>query len=212
LNLKKSINFEENLDDKKNPNYSLNILNKECYILSFYEKIFLISLKYLEIIATYNLHFNLHFNIKSVFVSSNSNIILMFKKLREEKMTMPIYKLYKKELKFVGKKEYNNKKIIDIREINEKGDHILLTNSYLNFNFKNGEKKISKLYYIKNINKKNNKNIKKDYSMFKMKKENYNENYFLNDNDDNDYDEEYYFYYSDDFSPIPNPHPNPYLI
>ena len=193
LNLKKVINYEENLDSSTYSDFFLNILNKECYILSIDGKVLLISAKYLEIITIYNLHIN----IGSIFVLSNSNRILIlndslnFLKRNHdynENRIMSIYKLDKKELKYVGKKEYINKEIFDIKEINEKGDQILVTNSLLYFNFKGGVKKISKLYYIKNINNERNKNIKKDYSMLKNKKKNYSNNNFLYDDEDDYFD------------------------
>ena len=198
LNLKKSINFEE-IVDLSYPHYSINILNKENYIISFNEKICLISAKYLEIITIYNLHIY----IWSIFVPNNSNRILIvndplnFKKENykyNENRIMSIYKLCRKELKYVGKEEYINKEIFDIKEINEKGDHILVTNSLLDFNFKDGVKKISNIYHIKDKNNENNKNIKKVYSMFKTKKKNLNKNKYLYDEYDyyyDDYDYEY---------------------
>ena len=208
LKVKKSINFDENIDFNGFPDYYLNILNKECYILSFNDKIYLISAKYLEIITIYNLHIY----IESIFVLDNSNRILILNNSNRililnssldffqqnyeynKDRIMSIYKFYKKELKYVGKENYINEEIFDIKEINKKGDHILVTNSLVSFNFKGGLKKISNIYHIKNRNNENNKNIKKDYSMFKTKKINLNIiNKYL-------YDEYYNYYdYYDDY-------------
>jgi len=61
----------------------------------------------------------------------------------------------------------NNNRIIDIKEINDKDDHIIAIKTILDF--KISKKEISRLSYVKNINNENDKNIKKDYLSFKMK-------------------------------------------
>ena len=162
FNLKKIINYEEN-GERFIKNASMKILNKEYYIL-FHIKILLISAKYLEIVNVYEMNFNFSSN----FVLNNSNRILLLNK--EE---MRVYKFYQNELKYVGKQIYINNKIIDVIEINEKGEHIIIMNSFLNFNLDILGKEISEIFYIKNINNKNNKKIIKDYSMIIIKKDKY---------------------------------------
>ena len=181
FNLKKIINFEEDSNVSMTESYFLTILNKECYLVSYYKKVFLISIKYLEIVTTYNLDFY----EQTVFIPYNSNRIISFSD--ERNVTMCIYKFHRNEIKFVEKKQNINKNLVFGTNLNDKGDHLLITSTNLKFNF-GGVKKISRIVFIRNINNKSNKNIKKDYSMFKTKKNVYRGNYI---NDD--------IYYYDDY-------------
>ena len=181
FNLKKIINFEEDSNGSMSESYFLTILNKECYLVSYYKKVFLISIKYLEIVTTYNLDFY----EQTVFIPYNSNRIISFSD--ERNVTMCIYKFHRNEIKFVEKKQNINKNLVFGTNLNDKGDHLLITSTNLKFNF-GGVKKISRIVFIRNINNKSNKNIKKDYSMFKTKKNVYRGNYI---NDD--------IYYYDDY-------------
>jgi hypothetical protein len=187
LNLKKVINFEEDSKGLVSRDWFLTILNKEFYIVIYYKKVILISIKYLEIITIYDLDFYEH----TVFIPYNSNRIISFSD--ERNATMYIYKFHRNVIKFVEKKENINKDLVWATSLNDKGDHLLITSMYLNFNINNGGKEISKLFFIRNINNKRNKNIKKDYSMFKTDKNVYLGNY-INDNDyyDDDYKREHY--------------------
>ena len=187
LNLKKVINFEEDSKGLVSRDCFLTILNKEFYIVIYYKKVILISIKYLEIITIYDLDFYEH----TVFIPYNSNRIISFSD--ERNATMYIYKFHRNVIKFVEKKENINKDLVWATSLNDKGDHLLITSMYLNFNINNGGKEISKLFFIRNINNKRNKNIKKDYSMFKTDKNVYLGNY-INDNDyyDDDYKREHY--------------------
>ena len=187
LNLKKIINFEEDSKGLVSRDWFLTILNKEFYIVIYYKKVILISIKYLEIITIYDLDFYEH----TVFIPYNSNRIISFSD--ERNATMYIYKFHRNVIKFVEKKENINKDLVWATSLNDKGDHLLITSMYLNFNINNGGKEISKLFFIRNINNKRNKNIKKDYSMFKTDKNVYLGNY-INDNDyyDDDYKREHY--------------------
>ena len=170
-NLKKVINYE-NITDNWIDKYNiiLKVLDKENYIV-FYGKIFIISAKYLQIITIYNIIFD----FDRVFVLNNSKRIFFILKnhddhffIDEKPDTLVIYKFYKNRLLYVGKKNYFNNEVIDIREINEKGDHILVSKRKISFFIR---KRISRIFYIKNINNENNLRIKKDYTMFKNKKE-----------------------------------------
>jgi hypothetical protein len=94
------------------------ILNKDTYLLSIDKNaIYLISSKYLEIITEYDLKddFDKCFilnNMNMIFFSFNNRII--------------IYKFENGELNFYKKKYCKYyEKMIDIKGINEKGDHIL---------------------------------------------------------------------------------------
>ena len=181
FNLKKIINFEEDSNGPMSESYFLTILNKECYLVSYYKKVFLISIKYLEIVTTYNLDFY----EQTVFIPYNSNRIISFS--GERNVTMCIYKFHRNEIKFVEKKQNINKNLVFGTNLNDKGDHLLITSTNLKFNVGGGGKKISRIVFIRNINNKSNKNIKKDYSMFKTKKNVYRGNY-INDG---------YYYYDD---------------
>lgn len=182
FNLKKIINFEEDSNGSMSESYFLTILNKECYLVSYYKKVFLISIKYLEIVSTYNLDFYK----QTVFIPYNSNRIISFS--GERNVTMCIYKFHINEIKFIEKRENINKGLVFGTNLNDKGDHLLITSTNLKFNVGGGGKKISRIVFIRNINNKSNKNIKKDYSMFKTKKNVYRGNYI---NDD--------IYYYDDY-------------
>ena len=182
FNLKKIINFEEDSNGPMSESYFLTILNKECYLVSYYKKVFLISIKYLEIVSTYNLDFYK----QTVFIPYNSNRIISFS--GERNVTMCIYKFHINEIKFIEKRENINKGLVFGTNLNDKGDHLLITSTNLKFNVGGGGKKISRIVFIRNINNKSNKNIKKDYSMFKTKKNVYRGNYI---NDD--------IYYYDDY-------------
>ena len=181
FNLKKIINFEEDSNGPMSESYFLTILNKECYLVSYYKKVFLISIKYLEIVTTYNLDFY----EQTVFIPNNSNRIISFS--GERNVTMCIYKFHRNEIKFVEKKQNINKGLVFGTNVNDKGDHLLITSTNLKINVGGGGKKISRIVFIRNINNKSNKNIKKDYSMFKTKKNVYRGNY-INDG---------YYYYDD---------------
>ena len=191
FNLKKIINFEEDSNGSMSESYFLTILNKECYLVSYYKKVFLISIKYLEIVTTYNLDFY----EQTVFIPNNSNRIISFS--GERNVTMCIYKFHRNEIKFVEKKQNINKNLVFGTNLNDKGDHLLITSTNLKFNVGGGGKKISRIVFIRNINNKSNKNIKKDYSMFKTKKNVYRGNY-INDDDYYYYDYENEYYCEDD--------------
>ena len=176
FNLKKIINFEEDSNGPMSESYFLTILNKECYLVSYYKKVFLISIKYLEIVTTYNLDFY----EQTVFIPNNSNRIISFS--GERNVTMCIYKFHRNEIKFVEKKQNINKGLVFGTNVNDKGDHLLITSTNLKINVGGGGKKISRIVFIRNINNKSNKNIKKDYSMFKTKKNFYLDNYINHHN------------------------------
>ena len=176
FNLKKIINFEEDSEGPMSKECFLTILNKEFYLVIYYKKVFLISIKYLEIITTYNLDLYHHW----VFIPYNSNRIISFSYERD--ITMFIYKFHRNEIKFVEKKENVNKDLVWAINLNDKGDHLITTSTHLNFNINKKGKEISSLVFIRNINSKNNKNIKKDYSMFKTKKNFYLDNYINHHN------------------------------
>ena len=95
FNLKKIINFEGDSNGPMSESYFLTILNKECYLVSYYKKVFIISIKYLEIVTTYNLDFY----EQTVFIPYNSNRIISFSD--ERNVTMCIYKFNRNEIKFV---------------------------------------------------------------------------------------------------------------
>lgn len=62
-----------------------------------------------------------------------------------------IYKFYKKELKYIGKKYWKRKNLIDRKEINNKRDHILIAypmNINLYWYFNNLIKKVSPIYNL----------------------------------------------------------------
>ena len=56
----------------------------------------------------------------------------------------------------------NKNRIFDIKEINDKGDHIIFIKATLDFNI--GKKNFEDYLMLKIINKDNDKSIKKDYS------------------------------------------------
>ena len=58
---------------------------------------------------------------------------------------------------YVGKKLMNNNTIIDIKEINDKGEHIIAIKGNIDLEFVT--KKFSRLSYVKNINNENDTNI-----------------------------------------------------
>ena len=127
-----------------------------------------VSAKYMEIITVYEMNY-IYWNL---YVLKNLNRIFII-----DNKYLTIYTFQDKELKLIKKKFIIKEKIIDIQEINNKGDHIIATNS-------------SKIYYFKgNID--NNKKIKENYSLLEditiIQKVN-------NDYDNND-DE---YYYEDD--------------
>ena len=100
-----------------------------------------------------------------------------------------IYTFQDKELRLIKKKFIIKENIVEIQEINNKGDYIIVTDS-------------SKIYYFKaNIN--NNKKIKDNYSILEdatiIKKENNDD-----DNDDDEYYFENYEKIEDDFELNPN--------
>ena len=209
--LKKVIHYKDVTNKNNwfaNFNIKLKILNKENYI-AFYSNVFIIiSAKNLQIITIYKMNHEFH----PLFVLSNSNrlfLLLDTRNLygRKKKYLLYFYKFYRNRLIYVGKKPYIKDEIIDIREINEKGDHILVKNNKIKFQlskYSKSRKEISRIFYIKNISNENNLNIKKDYSMLdndKYKDEEEETFYYYNDNDDyyGDYiydylDDTYYFY------------------
>jgi hypothetical protein len=146
------------------------ILNKDTYLLSIDKNaIYLISSKYLEIITEYDLKddFDKCFilnNMNMIFFSFNNRII--------------IYKYENGELNFYKKKYCKYyEKMIDIKGINEKGDHILaIQKAICKYSIN-----ISRLYYIKY-----NDNL--DYP-------------FLSDDNINGYKDELYEFYKHKYSP-----------
>ena len=158
-NPKKIINNKDKTDNKFHE--TLQILNKDCYIYFYRKTILIISSKYLEIVSVYKIN-DINKYIRSIVVLNNANRILLF-----YYDVLVIYKFYQNELIYVGKKSMNNNSIIDIKEINDKGDHIIAINTTLDLEI--GQKEISRLSYVKNINNENDSSIKKDYSSFKIK-------------------------------------------
>lgn len=158
---------------------SLNILNEDYYCF-FGRKIYLISAKHMEITTVYEKNYNYW----DLYVLKNSNRIFLL-----DNIYLTIYTFQDKELRLIKKKFIIKENIVEIQEINNKGDYIIVTNS-------------SKIYYFKaNIN--NNKKIKDNYSILEdvtiIKKENNDD-----DNDDDEYYFENYEKIEDDFELNPN--------
>jgi len=133
---------------------SLKILNKEFLILNFQKKIILISSKYLEIIRIYEFKFPI-----SIFcVINNANLIILNNGYNYN--ALHIYKLFINEIKYIGNIPYNGRNIGGIKEINDKGDHIIVSINKIYFNYL-GKKIVSRISYVNN---RTIKNIKNDYS------------------------------------------------
>ena len=181
-NPKKIINYKREAEDEFTD--YLKILNKDFYLYFCRKTIFIISSKYLEIVSFYKINDIKNRYLYEIFVLNNANRIFIC-----TNNIFFIYKFYQNELIYVGKKSMNNNDIKDIKEINDKGDHIIVLKTTLDFEF--AEKKIIRLSYIKNTNNENDKIIKKDYSLFKVKSFGFNADYLKNFNfdDDDDYDD-----------------------
>ena len=148
--IKKIINFGK----EEGWFFNLKILNKEFLILNFKNKIILISCKYLEIIRIYEFKFQI-----SIFsVINNANLIILNNE--DNNNNLHIYKLFINEIKYIGNIPYNGSNIRGIKEINDKGDHIIVSINKIYFN-NLGKKIVSRISYVKN---RTIKNIKNDYS------------------------------------------------
>jgi len=143
------------------------ILNKDTYILrlDYYNKIYLMSSKYLEIVSEYALKYN----FDNYFILDNMNMIYF---IYNNQIT--IYKFENGELILYKQKFCKHyEKMIDIKGINDKGDHILAVQKII-CKFKIN---LSRLYYI-----------------------NYNDNLdfpFLSDDNTNEYKDELHEFDSD---------------
>ena len=146
------------------------ILNKDTYLLSINNNsIYLISSKYLELICEYDFEYK----FDNYFILNNMNMIFFIYKSH-----IAIYKFEKGELNLYKKKNCKYyEKMIDIKNINDKGDHILAIQKVI-CKFKVN---ISRLYYIKN-----NGNL--DYP-------------FLSDDNLNGYEDDLYDYYEHKYVP-----------
>ena len=170
-NPKKMIKYKREAEDEFT-NY-LKILNKDFYFYFCLKTILIISSKYLEIVSAYKIndinieHRYYRYCWYKIFVLNNANRIFIC-----TDNLFIIYKFYQNELIYVGKKPMNYNDIKDIKEINDKGDHIIVLETTLDFEI--GKKEILRLSYIKNINNENDKIIKNDYSLFKFKSFDYN--------------------------------------
>ena len=123
LILKKSLpSLPHSLDDK---DYKIKILNKELYIY-FSRKIVLISSKYLEVVSVYE-NF-IKFDLISLFPNS-LDIFLKF----NDYIGKYIFHYYfdKNELKMQS--VYYNESLIDLQEINNRGDYMIFNQNDLEF-------------------------------------------------------------------------------
>ena len=100
---------------------TLQILNKDVYLLKTSESIILISSKYLEIICQYKIDIYCR---KLLMLRHSGNFLIL-----TTRSDHPVYfRIINNELKFFGQKCYDENKFIDAEEINENGDYIVFTN------------------------------------------------------------------------------------
>ena len=136
----------------------LKYLNSDLYILFFFQKIYLISSKYLEIVSVYDLSSysddsleKINFIYYKFIILEKSKNIILYKEFKEF-----IFKLFNNEIINDEKKIWfpliYNIKFFDIIEINEKGDFLII--------FFTEDNRL-KLYYI---------NKKQEESIFIKKK------------------------------------------
>ena len=182
--IKKIINIETKSND-----VNIEVLNKEYYIHISGGRLSFISSKYLEIISVFKIDFG-----ASLFrVLNNANLIIL-KNYYHQKKKLTIYKFHKNEIKYIRDIPINYNNIKDIKEINDKGVHIIIYFNEIQFNCL-GYKTLSRISYIKN---RNIENIKDDYSKLHkdISKYHFNNNryrldtdYFWPDFDENIWDE-----------------------
>ena len=122
MNLKKNM---KNFHDIE----ALQILNENVYLLKTSESIFLISSKYLEIIFQYKIDIKCE---KILMLRYSGNFLILTKRSDNSFY----FRFINNELQFLGHKCYDENKYIDVKEINENGDHIVFTNQNLVLNKK----------------------------------------------------------------------------
>ena len=157
LNLKKNIELEDlyNSDhdlqsNNKKANFpTIKKFNKELYII-FGKRIYLISVKYLEVISILN-YIKYDLNCKYFIFANSEEIFIKYKNKDKYKQYLYRYKLIKNELTLF-KKYYFEDKLNDLKEIDNQGNYSIL---YL-------ENNLWQEYYIRN-----NKNEEYLYPIFK---------------------------------------------
>lgn len=122
INLKKNM---KNFHDIE----TVQILNENVYLLKTSESIIIISSKYLEIIFQYKIDIECN---KILMLRHSGNFLI----LTERSDHSFYFRFINNELKFLGQKCYDENKYIDVKEINENGDHIVFTNQNLVLNKK----------------------------------------------------------------------------
>jgi len=91
-------------------------------------------------------------------VLNNANLIILNTGYNYN--DLHIYKLFINEIKYIGNIPYNGRNIRGIKEINDKGDHIIVSMNKIYFNYL-GKKIVSRISYVNN---RTIKKIKNDYS------------------------------------------------
>ena len=196
--------FNMNLKNRSGFNYieTVQILNKDVYLLKTFKNIILISSKYLEIICQYEID---HLYCKKIIMLRHSGNFLILPKRSEHH---PLYfRIINNELKFFGQKCYDENIYIDAQEINENGDYFVFTNQNCFINKK-------KYYFpILYFNKKdkcfidNLPNLNDDDKYCLGRKMSFNsDNYYIDDSTD---EAPYYNYCG--FIDCPICYPPPYI-
>ena len=148
LNLKKNILLEDLYDsyknflsDSKESNFpTIKKFNKDLYII-FWKRIYLISVKYLEIINIIN-NMKYELNCKYFIFSNSEEIFIKYRKKYERYLYR--YKLIKNELTLFKKYIFEDK-LNDMEEIDNKGNYSILYQDY----------NLWQEYYIKNYKDEN---------------------------------------------------------
>ena len=117
INLKSKLKFK-NIE-------TLQILNKDVYLLKDRKSIILISSKYLEIICQYEIYYEINVYCRKLLMLRHSGNFLIL----TNRSDYPVYfRIINNEIKFFGQKCYDENKFVDAEEINENGDYIVFTN------------------------------------------------------------------------------------
>ena len=154
LNLKKIITFTQNYSfEYYLYNYNNNIkifLNKEKYICQYRDFFYLISSKYLEMISIIKFK-----NYPNIYLLNELNKLFIYKN-----QCLSLYNFKNNKLKLIKEKKIENINIIDIKQINEKGDYMIVVDEFNKTNdfntFKNNNKhwKYSGAYTIEKFDDK----------------------------------------------------------
>ena len=125
INLKSKLKFN-NIE-------TLQILNKDVYLLKNRKSIILISSKYLEIICEYEIDYEINIYCRKLLMLRHSGNFLILTNRSDH----PVYfRIINNEIKFFGQKCYDENKFVDAEEINENGDYIVFTNQIFVINKK----------------------------------------------------------------------------